>query len=202
MILTKADLCPDPERYAEEVRGISDRVEVHAVSVYDGTGLEELKAYLEPGRTVCLLGSSGVGKSTLLNALAGEELMKTGAIRESDAKGRHTTTHRQLFELPNGACIIDTPGMREIGVASAESGVDDTFADIIELERHCRFGNCRHETEPGCAVKAAVERGELSAERLELYRSLGTESRNYAKKKEISKRIKAMKKMKGREEWD
>ena len=201
VVLTKADLCDDPERYIEEVRGISDRVRVHAVSVLKGTGLEALKAYLEPGKTVCLVGSSGAGKSTLLNALAGEELMKTGAIRESDAKGRHTTTHRQLFELENGACIIDTPGMREIGVASAESGVDDTFADIIELERQCRFGNCRHESEPGCAVKAAIARGELTPERLKLYRSLSSESRNYEKKKEISKYVKAMKKMKGREEF-
>ncbi len=202
VVLTKADLCPDPEHFAEEVRGISDRVEVHAVSVYDRTGLDALRPYLEPGRTVCLLGSSGVGKSTLLNALAGEEIMKTAAIREADAKGRHTTTHRQLIELANGASLIDTPGMREIGVAASESGVDDTFADIIELEKHCRFSDCRHETEPGCAVKAAIERGELSAERLELYRSLSSESRNYAKKKEISKRVKAMKKMKGRDDWD
>jgi len=202
VILTKADLCADPEHYAEEVRGISDRVRVHAVSVLQGTGLDALKPYLEPGKTVCLVGSSGAGKSTLLNALAGEELMKTGAIRESDAKGRHTTTHRQLFELENGACIIDTPGMREIGVASAESGVDDTFADIIELERQCRFSNCRHEKEPGCAVKAAIARGELSAERLKLYRSLSSESRNYEKKKEISRYVKAMKKMKGREHFD
>lgn len=202
VVLTKADLCADPERFAEEVRGIAAGIRVHAVSVLRGTGLEALRSYLEPGKTVCLLGSSGVGKSTLLNALAGGELMKTAAVRESDAKGRHTTTHRRLIELPNGASIIDTPGMREIGVAAAESGVDDTFADILALERRCRFGDCRHETEPGCAVKAAIACGELSAERLELYRSLGSESRNYEKKKEISKRVKAMKKRKKRDEWD
>ena len=196
VILTKADLCADPERYVREVRGIADGLRVHAVSVLQGTGLEALKPYLEPGKTVCLMGSSGAGKSTLLNALAGEEIMKTAAVRASDAKGRHTTTHRQLILLANGAGIIDTPGMREIGVAAAEEGVDGTFADIIALERQCRFGNCRHETEPGCAVKAAVESGELSAERLKLYRSLSSESRNYEKKKEISKRVKAMKRTK------
>lgn len=196
VILTKADLCTDPERYVREVRGIADGLRVHAVSVVQGTGLEALKPYLAPGKTVCLVGSSGAGKSTLLNALAGEELMKTGEIRASDAKGRHTTTHRQLTELANGACIIDTPGMREIGVAAAEDGVDTAFADIIALARQCRFGNCRHETEPGCAVKAALESGELSAERLKLYRSLSSESRNYEKKKEISKRVKAMKRTK------
>ena len=163
VILTKADLCTDPERYVREVRGIADGLRVHAVSVLQGTGLEALKEYLAPGKTVCLMGSSGAGKSTLLNALAGEELMKTGAVRASDAKGRHTTTHRQLTELANGASIIDTPGMREIGVAAAEDGVDSTFADIIALARQCRFGNCRHETEPGCAVKAAVARGERAA---------------------------------------
>ena len=203
VILTKADLCGEPERFVEEVHGISDKVKVHAVSALQGHGLDALAPYLIPGSTICLLGSSGAGKSTLLNALAGEDLMKTGAVREADAKGRHTTTHRQLIPLKNGACLIDTPGLREVGLAGAEEGIEDTFSDITELEKRCRFRNCRHESEPGCAVKAALESGELSATRLELYRSLREENRNnYAKKKEIAKWVKAMKKQKGREPWD
>nr|MCR5418402.1 ribosome small subunit-dependent GTPase A [Lachnospiraceae bacterium] len=149
--------------------------------------------------TICLIGSSGAGKSTLVNALAGREVMKTSEIRESDSTGRHTTTHRQLLLLENGVSIIDTPGMREIGMAAVQSGIDETFSDITELERHCRFSNCRHETEPGCAIKAALESGELSRERWELYQNLGAENeRNYAKKKQISKWAKAYKKHQGR----
>lgn len=195
VILTKADLCTDAAQYAEEAASISEKVRVHAVSALYGSGLDELEVYFTPGTTICLMGSSGAGKSTLINAIAGAEIMKTSGIREDDSKGRHTTTHRQLIPLQNGVSIIDTPGMREIGMAEAEEGIADTFQDIAVLERQCRFSNCRHETEPGCAVKAAIERGELSRERYELYKNLGAENRrNYAKKKEISKRVKAAKK--------
>lgn len=194
-ILTKADLCADAETFVREVEQISDKVRVHAISALRGTGLEELEQYMLPGNTICLMGSSGAGKSTLINALTGEETMKTSAIREEDGKGRHTTTCRKLIELPNGVCIIDTPGMREVGVANAKEGIEDTFSDIKELERCCKFSNCRHETEPGCAVRAAIMSGELPAERYELYKSLSTENtRNYALKKEISKWSKAYKK--------
>lgn len=197
-VLTKADLCPHPEGYVREVRGISPHIRVHAVSALTGTGLEELWEYLAPGRTVCLLGSSGAGKSTLINTLAGEELMKTGAVRESDSTGKHTTTHRQLFRLKNGACVIDTPGMREVGMAQAGEGIDRTFSDIRELEGRCRFSDCKHDTEPGCAVKAAIAAGTLSEERFRLYRSLGRENRNnYAKKKAIAKLAKARKDKRG-----
>ena len=121
--------------------------------------------------------------------------MATSSIRESDSKGRHTTTHRQLIRLRNGAFVIDTPGMREIGMAGTEEGIDDTFEDIIELESRCRFRNCRHEKEPGCAVKEAMARGELSRKRFMLYKSLGQENAdNYAKKKEISRLVKMYKK--------
>ena len=141
------------------------------------------------------MGSSGAGKSTLINSIAGEEIMKTSEIREDDSKGRHTTTYRQLIELKNGVYIIDTPGMREIGMAETQEGIDEVFSDIMELERCCRFSNCRHDTEPGCAIKAAIESGELSEERYILYKSLGAENtRNYALKKEISKWSKARKK--------
>ena len=194
-VLTKADLCRNVGRYMTEVETISDKIRVHAVSALLDIGMDELKEYFAPGKTVCLMGSSGAGKSTLINAIAGENIMETSAIRESDSKGRHTTTHRQLIRLSNGAFVIDTPGMREIGMAGTEEGIDDTFSDIIELEAKCKFRNCRHETEPGCAVKAAIASGELSKKRFMLYKNLGQENtNNYAKKKEISKLAKMYKK--------
>ena len=200
VILTKADLCEETEHYVEEVRSISEKVRVHAISALYNTGMEELKEYFIPGTTICLLGSSGAGKSTLINALSGQEFMKTGEVRTSDSTGKHTTTYRRLFELENGVTIIDTPGMREIGIANNAEGVNETFSDIEEIARQCRFGNCRHDTEPGCAVRAAIEEGTLSQERYDLYLSLATENEknhaknNYEKKKAISKWIKAEKK--------
>ena len=188
VILTKSDLCANAGRTVREVESVSEKVRVHAISAIYGIGLEELQEYFTPGKTICLLGSSGAGKSTLINALTGEERMKTSAVRESDSTGRHTTTHRQLIELENGVSIIDTPGMREVGMANMDEGIDDTFSEIIELESRCRFSNCRHDTEPGCAIKAAIASGELSGERYELYKNLGAENRrNYAMKKQISK---------------
>ena len=188
VILTKSDLCSNVWPYISEVETISDKIRVHAISSLYDIGMEDLKEYFAPGKTICLLGSSGAGKSTLLNALAGEEIMKTKEVRSYDSTGRHTTTHRQLIELENGVSIIDTPGMREIGMANMEEGIDNTFSDIIELEKCCRFSDCKHETEPGCAIKAAIESGELSMERYILFKNLGAENtRNYAKKKEISK---------------
>ena len=197
VILTKSDLCSNYGRYIREVESVSDQVRVHAISALYGIGIEELQEYMRPGVTICLMGSSGAGKSTLLNELAGEYLMKTSAVRESDSTGRHTTTYRQLIELDNGVSMIDTPGMREIGMASSEQGIDNTFSDILALEKNCKFSDCKHDTEPGCAIKAAIESGELSIERYNLYKSLLSENtRNYAKKKEISKWAKAAKKMK------
>ena len=158
---------------------------------------------MTPGTTICLMGSSGAGKSTLINAITGEETMKTSEIREDDDKGRHTTTYRKLIELKNGVTIIDTPGMREVGMANAQDGIDETFSDIVELESRCKFSNCRHDTEPGCAIKAALESGELSLERYELYKNLGSENtRNYAMKKEISKWAKAYKKFDKRNSFE
>lgn len=195
VVLTKADICPDAERYLREVETVSPEIRAHAVSALRGEGLEALKTYFQPGKTICLMGSSGAGKSTLINAVAGEEIMKTGEVRASDSTGKHTTTHRQLITLPGGVSVIDTPGMREVGMAQAEEGIDRAFGDILALERRCRFRDCKHDTEPGCAVKAAIARGELTEERLRLYQSLGAENaRNYAKKKEIAKRAKARKK--------
>lgn len=195
VILTKSDLCANVGRYIREAESVSQGIRVHAVSAKHGIGLDELSEYFAPGKTIALMGSSGAGKSTLINALAGEEVMKTGEIREDDSKGRHTTTFRRMLLLPNGVWIVDTPGMREIGLSEAEGGIDRTFSDIIELESQCRFSNCRHETEPGCAVKAAIENGALTRERLALYRNLGKENADHrARKKEISKSIKEYKK--------
>ena len=195
-VLTKSDLCPNVGRYVTEVESISEKVRVHAISALYGIGLDELEEYFKPGVTVCFLGSSGAGKSTLLNALAGEEVMKTSAIRESDGEGRHTTTRRQLITLDNGVSIIDTPGMREIGMASVQEGLDDTFSDILELESRCRFSNCKHLTEPGCAIKAALADGTLSEQRYTLYKNLSRENHsNYALKKQVSKWHKQMEKM-------
>ena len=197
VVLTKSDLCSNYGRYVREVEGISDKVKVHAISALYGIGIDELQEYMRPGVTICLMGSSGAGKSTLLNAFAGEELMRTSQVRESDSTGRHTTTHRQLIELENGVSVIDTPGMRELGMANTESGIDDTFSDILALEQCCKFSDCKHDTEPGCAIKAAIESGELAVERYTLYKSLSAENKNnYAKKKDISKWAKAAKKMK------
>ena len=196
VVLTKADLCSNYGRYIREVESISDKVRVHAISALYGIGVDELQEYMRPGITICLMGSSGAGKSTLLNALAGEEIMRTASVRESDSTGRHTTTYRQLIGLKNGVSIIDTPGMREIGMANTEQGIDNTFSDIAKLEKQCKFSDCQHDTEPGCAVKAAIESGDLSVDRYILYKSLSSENtRNYAKKK-ISKWAKAVKKIK------
>lgn len=177
VILTKADLCDNPEEYIREIKNTTKEAEVFVVSSKTGAGLSQITPYLEKDRTIILLGSSGVGKSSLVNKLAGREIMYVSDIREKDAKGRHTTTHRQLIQMPSGAIVIDTPGMREIGVIDVEEGVNDTFSDIVELIYSCRFSNCKHNGEPGCGVQRAIEEGILSRERFELYRGLQRENR-------------------------
>ena len=175
VVLTKADLCDDPAAVVAEMEAVAFGAPVLAVSAVTGQGLDAVRAELSVGETAVMVGSSGVGKSTLVNALAGVALMATQGIREDDAHGRHTTTHRELVRLPGGALLLDTPGMRELGLWDAESGVSTTFEDIEVLAGACRFHDCRHETEPGCAVRAALEDGSLDAERWRSYGKLQRE---------------------------
>lgn len=177
VILTKADLTDDCSEQIYAAQGSAIGVNVHVVSSKEGHGLNELNQYLQPGKTIVFLGSSGVGKSSLLNALAEEEIMAVNTIRENDSKGRHTTTHRQLIMLKNGAMIIDTPGMRELGMWDAESGLSETFSDIESYFGKCRFSDCSHQSEPGCAVKESIKNGELSQERFDSYLKLKKESK-------------------------
>lgn len=173
--LTKADLCADAEAARLQVAEAAPGVPVYLTSALTGLGLEELGLYLAPGMTVALIGPSGSGKSTLVNALAGEDLRETREVRVSDGRGRHTTVSRELIALPGGGLIIDTPGLRAVGMWESAEGIDLAFADIAELAEGCRFRDCRHDGEPGCAVEAAVEAGELAPRRLESYRELQAE---------------------------
>lgn len=174
VVLTKADLCDDVPGRAAEVEPVALGVPVHVVSNVTGDGLDGLRAYFSGCRTVAALGSSGVGKSTLLNRLVGEELQATGDVRR-DGRGRHTTTRRELLPMPGGGLFLDTPGMRELQLWEAPAGVDEAFGDIADLVARCRFADCSHEHEPGCGVLAALDRGELDPERLEGYRKLTRE---------------------------
>jgi ribosome biogenesis GTPase / thiamine phosphate phosphatase len=177
IVLNKADVAADAEGLRVAAAAVAPGVEVHAISALQGDGVEPLRdAHLARGRTAVVLGSSGVGKSTLVNALAGEERQRTAAVRDDDSRGRHTTTHRELVRLPGGALLIDTPGIRSLGVAGAADGIDTAFADIADLALSCRFSDCRHAGEPGCAIAAALSDGSLSADRLASHRKLEREA--------------------------
>ena len=193
IVLTKADLTQERASFLAQAESVASGVPVHAVSARTGDGLGALEAYLKPGKTLVFLGSSGVGKSSLVNALAGEEVMATAAIREGDSKGRHTTTHRQLIRLKSGVLIIDTPGMRELGMAEASEGLKSTFEDVERYLGKCRFSDCRHDREPGCAVRAAIAAGELDEARWESYRKLQSEAQSMEellhRKREWSKNV-------------
>lgn len=176
VVLTKSDEVDDPELFEAQAMQAVPGVDVFRVSAMTGEGMDELRARIAPGMTVVLVGSSGVGKSTLANALTGTEQMLTQAARSDDDRGRHTTTHRELLRLQGGAWLIDTPGMREVGMTAIDSeGLSNTFEDIESLAEQCRFSDCKHEREPGCAVREAIHTGELDSSRLRGYQKLQRE---------------------------
>ena len=181
LVLTKSDLCDNVEAAVVDVEAVAFGVPVHAVNGLTGEGVEALEQYLRPNRTVALLGSSGVGKSTIVNRLAGEEVMPTGEILE-DGRGRHTTRHRELIVLPRGGVVLDTPGLRELQLWSVESGLDTTFEDVTSLIARCRFSNCSHGTEPGCAVREALRTGALTRERYDSWLKLQRELQRLERK--------------------
>ncbi|UWQ93079.1 ribosome small subunit-dependent GTPase A [Rhodobacteraceae bacterium M382] len=181
ILLTKSDLCVDPAAFVQQAQSISDQIVVLALNAKDTDVATQLTDWRKPGQTLAFLGSSGVGKSTLVNALTGENSAETGAIREDDAKGRHTTTRRQLHQLPGGGMVLDTPGMRELQLTDANQGVASVFADLTELAHGCRFRDCAHDTEPGCAIQAALAAGEIDHARLQRWKKLVAEEAFNAK---------------------
>ena len=185
LILNKLDACAEPGPFLAEARQAAGDAAVVAISAKTGEGLDALSSWIKPGRTVGLIGSSGVGKSTLVNRLAGNELLKTAQTRASDERGRHTTTHRQLFILPGGGILLDTPGMREMQFWEADQGLTMTFDDIEALAPSCRFKDCAHGSEPGCAVKAAIEAGTVTADRLASWAKLKREAAREAVRREV-----------------
>ena len=175
VVLNKADVAIDLDQRLLEVEAVAPAVPVVVLSALTGEHVADLSAYVVAGQTAVVLGSSGVGKSTLVNALLGQRRQATAAVREDDSRGRHITTHRELFELPGGAFLIDTPGIRSLEIAGADDGVDTAFEDIVELAAACRFSDCRHQGEPGCAVRAAIDDGRLSSDRLASHTKLERE---------------------------
>ncbi|MEN6371377.1 MAG: ribosome small subunit-dependent GTPase A [Armatimonadota bacterium] len=183
VILTKSDLSDAVEDRLREVQASAPGVPVHAISVLEEKGLNQLSDYLTEGKTIALLGSSGVGKSTIVNYLIGKDVQSVQEVREEDSRGRHTTTRRQMFVLPSGGLVIDTPGMRELQLWDADEGLSGVFEDIENLARECRFTDCSHENEPGCKVRQALESGELDPARFENYRKMLKEL-NYLEKRQ------------------
>ena len=184
IVLNKADLVDDVAGYVDEVLGIAPAVPVHAVSTRRAESLDPLRPYLTHGQTAALLGSSGVGKSTIVNTLIGKELLRTREVREWDSRGRHTSTAKQLIVLPDGGVLIDTPGLRELQLWETGTALSGAFTDIDELAGGCRFRDCRHENEPGCAVSDAVEAGSLPAERVTSYKKLRDEQEFQARQQD------------------
>jgi ribosome biogenesis GTPase len=196
ILLTKADLEPDPGRVAEDLAEVAGDVPVAAVSTRGGVGIDRVRSFLAPGTTGALIGPSGVGKSTLVNALVGEDVLDTGSVAD-DGSGRHTTTRRQLVVLPGGGIVVDNPGIRELHLWLADDGLDAAFADVVELMARCRFADCTHESEPGCAVREALATGELSPERWASYRSLQQELADLGERLEQRERSRARRRRPG-----
>jgi ribosome biogenesis GTPase / thiamine phosphate phosphatase len=184
IVLSKADLCDDVQKYMDEVETIAFGVPTFAVSAESGIGLDALSSFIKEGETVALLGSSGVGKSTLANKLFGQEVLKTNDIREEDGKGKHTTTHRELLVLENGGILIDTPGMRELQLWEGDNSLSQSFQDIEAFAEQCRFRDCTHNNEPGCGVQTAIETGELDEERYNSFLKLQRELAYFARKED------------------
>ncbi len=176
ILLNKADLCDDLDARVQEIRAIAPGADVVPISALRGEGLDALRAYLIPGETVAFVGSSGAGKSTLINRLLGRERQLTGAVREDDSRGRHTTTHRELLETPSGALLIDTPGLRQLQPWAGEEDVDGAFPEIEELAQQCRYRDCVHGGEEGCAVQAAIDDGSLDFDRFSNYQKMRKEA--------------------------
>lgn len=189
IVLTKADLCENPLHYMKEIETVAFGVEILVVSALEGSGLEKLQYYVTEGKTIALLGSSGAGKSTLVNALAGKRLMKVSEIREDDAKGRHTTTHRELITLPSGGYIIDTPGMRELQLMDQEDSLSSAFEDVEQFMNNCRYRDCQHKKEPSCGIRKALESGELTKDRYASYLKLQRELAYLDRKEKIQARL-------------
>ncbi|MFH1640256.1 MAG: ribosome small subunit-dependent GTPase A [Chloroflexota bacterium] len=201
IILNKVDLCPDVDVCIRKAEAIATGISIHPVSAKERIGLDALKNYLTKGKTVAFLGSSGVGKSALINALLGVEKQDTGEVREDDRMGRHTTTKRELILLPGGGIVIDTPGMREIQMWAGEDGLQGTFYDIEVLAKRCRFSDCSHNVESGCAVREAIDHGDLDPARLESYRKLQNELIYLASREDHSTRLHEKAKWKKISQW-
>lgn len=184
VVLSKADVCADVAVAIAEVETVAIGVDVVAISAIEGVGLDTLRAFVLQGRTIALVGSSGVGKSTLINALLGEEHFKTGSVRQDDGRGRHITSHRELVQLPGGGLIIDSPGMRELQLWAGDGALERSFEDIALLAAGCRFRDCSHADEPGCAVRDAVESGALDSHRLDAFFKLQRELHYLERKKD------------------